>query len=97
MAERAQPPPARTSPLLRALQALALTAVAGLFALLVWRVLDAGRGAHLVNEVRAGKKPQAPQFTLPVLWGGQRRGRTMRAVPSATGSCRSASCGATRS
>ena len=63
-----QPRPARTNPLLRALQVVALAAVAGLLALLVWRVLDAGRGAHLVSDVRAGKKPPAPAFTLPVLW-----------------------------
>jgi cytochrome c biogenesis protein CcmG, thiol:disulfide interchange protein DsbE len=63
-----QPPPTRTSPLLRALQVLALALVAGLLALLVWRVLDAGRGAQLVSQVRAGKKPPAPAFTLPVLW-----------------------------
>jgi cytochrome c biogenesis protein CcmG/thiol:disulfide interchange protein DsbE len=63
-----QPPPARPSPLLRALQLLALVGVAGLLALLVWRVVDAGRGGQLVAEVRAGKDPAAPQFTLPVLW-----------------------------
>ena len=63
-----QPRPSRPSPLLRALQVLALAAVAGLLALLVWRVVHAGRGGHLVAEVRAGKNPAAQQFTLPVLW-----------------------------
>jgi len=58
----------RPSRLLRALQLLALALVAALFALLVWRVIDARRGAQLVSEVRAGKKPVAPAFTLPVLW-----------------------------
>ncbi len=58
----------RTSAVLRAAQVLALAAVAGLLVLLVLRVLDAGRGAHLVSEVRAGKSPSAPGFTLPVLW-----------------------------
>lgn len=51
------------------LQVVALAGVAGLLALLVWRVIDAGRGAHLVSDIRAGKNPPAPQFTLPVLWG----------------------------
>jgi cytochrome c biogenesis protein CcmG, thiol:disulfide interchange protein DsbE len=59
--------PARP-PLLRALQVLALAAVAGLLALLVWRVVHAGRGGRLVADVRAGKNPAAPQFTLSVLW-----------------------------
>jgi cytochrome c biogenesis protein CcmG/thiol:disulfide interchange protein DsbE len=64
----AQPPPVRPNPLLRVLQVLALALVAGLFALLVWRVADAGRGAQLVSEVRVGKRPLAPAFTLRVLW-----------------------------
>jgi cytochrome c biogenesis protein CcmG, thiol:disulfide interchange protein DsbE len=63
-----QPRPSRPSPLLRALQVLALAAVAGMLALLVWRVVHAGRGGQLVADVRSGKKPAAPQFTLPVLW-----------------------------
>jgi len=45
-----------------------LTAVAGLLVLLVWRVVHAGRGGELVADVRSGKTPAAPQFTLPVLW-----------------------------
>jgi cytochrome c biogenesis protein CcmG/thiol:disulfide interchange protein DsbE len=65
---QAQPPSRRPSPLLRALQVLALALVAGLLALLVWRVIDAGRGTQLVSAVRAGKKPLAPGFSLPVLW-----------------------------
>lgn len=64
-----QPRDARTNPLLRLFQVLALAVVAGLLVLLVWRVVHAGRGGHLVAEVRSGKKPAAPQFTLPVLWG----------------------------
>jgi cytochrome c biogenesis protein CcmG/thiol:disulfide interchange protein DsbE len=53
---------------LRSFQVLALAVVAGLLALLVWRVVHAGAGGRLVAEVRSGKKPTAPQFTLPVLW-----------------------------
>jgi cytochrome c biogenesis protein CcmG/thiol:disulfide interchange protein DsbE len=66
--EAEQPRPPRPSPLLRMLQVLALAVVAGLLALLVWRVVHAGGGGRLVAEVRSGKKPAAPQFTLPVLW-----------------------------
>src|SRR5207249_1424088 len=58
----------RAGPLLRVLRTIALAGVVGLLALLVWRVTHAGRGGHLVAEVRSGKKPVAPQFTLPVLW-----------------------------
>jgi cytochrome c biogenesis protein CcmG/thiol:disulfide interchange protein DsbE len=65
--ERASPE--RTPPLFRGLQILALAAVAGLFVLLVLRVLDAGRGGKLVGQIRAGKKPAAPKFVLPVIWG----------------------------
>jgi len=46
----------------------AVALVAGLLALLIWRVIDQGRGAHLVSLIREGKKPPAPRFTLPVLW-----------------------------
>src|SRR6266487_1726157 len=63
-----KPASPRPSPLLRSLQTLALAAVAGLLALLVWRAVHAGRGGQLINAVRSGKTPAAPQFTLPVLW-----------------------------
>jgi len=54
--------------LFRLLQLLALAAVLGLLALLVWRFLAAHRGAELVNAIRAGKRPAAPAFTLPLIW-----------------------------
>jgi hypothetical protein len=57
-----------TSPLVRVLQLFALAGLTGLLALLIWRVVDSGSGARLVAEVRTGKRPKAPQFTLPVLW-----------------------------
>ncbi len=63
-----QEQPRESRPLVRIVQVLALTLVAGLLALLVWRVVHAGAGGRLVAEVRSGKKPAAPQFTLPVLW-----------------------------
>src|SRR5437867_4039283 len=77
MAEPAPAPPSevgeqggsgRASTLLRAAQMLALTAVVGLLGLLVWRVAHAGRGGRLVADIRSGKRPAAPHFTLPLLW-----------------------------
>src|SRR6266446_2114877 len=55
-------------PLFRLLQLIALAAVLGLLALLVWRFVSAHRGAALVNAIRAGRRPAAPAFTLPVIW-----------------------------
>jgi len=55
-------------PLFRLLQLIALAAVLGLLALLVWRFVSAHRGAALVNAIRAGKRPAAPAFTLPLIW-----------------------------
>lgn len=65
-----EPAPAsrRRKPWFIALRLAALGVVAGLLALLIWRVIDQGRGAHLVSLIRQGKKPPAPAFTLPVLW-----------------------------
>ncbi len=41
----------------------------GLLALLVWRVATNDRGgAQVVAAVKAGKKPVAPSFELPVIW-----------------------------
>lgn len=42
--------------------------VVSLLALLVWRVVAQQRGPDLVAAIAAGKRPQAPAFTLPVLW-----------------------------
>jgi cytochrome c biogenesis protein CcmG/thiol:disulfide interchange protein DsbE len=53
---------------MRLLQALALLGVAGLLVLLALQVIHAGRGAQLVSQIRSGKNPQAPSFSLPVLW-----------------------------
>ena len=54
--------------LVRLLQVSAVAAVAGLLALLIWRVASAGTGSDLVASIRKGEKPQAPGFDLPVLW-----------------------------
>jgi cytochrome c biogenesis protein CcmG/thiol:disulfide interchange protein DsbE len=62
------PPPEHRSFLGLVLRLAALTLVAGLLALLVWRVVNAGQGGRLVNAVREHKKPIAPDFRLGVLW-----------------------------
>jgi len=54
--------------ILRGLQGLALVAVAALLGLLIWRVAHQSAGAKLVDEIKAGKKPAAPDFVLKPLW-----------------------------
>ena len=56
-----------TRPLLRLAQAMAVALVVGLFALLVWKTIFAG-SSELTNAVRAGERPAAPAFELPVIW-----------------------------
>ena len=55
-------------PWLRGLQLFTLGLVAGLLALLVWRVVTHGQGARLVSEIKAQTKPAAPAFDLKVIW-----------------------------
>src|SRR5438094_8140360 len=62
------PPPEHRSFLGLVLRLAALTLVAGLLALLPWRVVNAGQGGRLVNAVREHKKPIAPDFRVGVLW-----------------------------
>jgi cytochrome c biogenesis protein CcmG/thiol:disulfide interchange protein DsbE len=50
------------------LQASALALVALLLGLLVQRTLAKGTGPHLVSDIRAGERPLAPEFELPLLW-----------------------------
>jgi cytochrome c biogenesis protein CcmG, thiol:disulfide interchange protein DsbE len=64
----ASPPPRRRSRIGLVLQLGAVTLVAALLALLVWRVVNVGQGGRLVSAVRAHKKPLAPDFRLKVLW-----------------------------
>lgn len=70
MVEAAGRPERRTGrrTLLLLVQAGALIFVAGLLALLIWRVATEGRGTELVKKIKADKKPPAPMFSLPVLW-----------------------------
>jgi cytochrome c biogenesis protein CcmG, thiol:disulfide interchange protein DsbE len=56
-------------PLKLAAQALALLLVAGLFALLGWKVTHQSGGGKLVSEALKGTKPAAPGFRLQRLNG----------------------------
>jgi cytochrome c biogenesis protein CcmG/thiol:disulfide interchange protein DsbE len=49
-------------------QVLALALVAGLVALFVWK-LTSDDGTEIISDVRAGRTPPAPGFTLPRLDG----------------------------
>jgi len=51
-------------------QALSVALVAGLLALLVWKVAQQTGGQNVAAEVRKGQTPAAPNFTLPRLDGG---------------------------
>jgi cytochrome c biogenesis protein CcmG/thiol:disulfide interchange protein DsbE len=51
-------------------QALAVALVAGLLALLVWKVAHQVGNATIASEVHKGKDPAAPAFDLPRLGGG---------------------------
>ena len=55
-------------PLLLTFQVAALALVAGLLALLVWRVVASQRGTSFVSDIAAGKAPAAPAFRLDVIW-----------------------------
>ena len=56
------------SALLVALQVAAITLVAALLALLVWRLVATQRGASFVSDIRAGEAPAAPAFRLELIW-----------------------------
>lgn len=70
MTERSdrQSPPHRRSPLNWALVVLSVGLVFGLLGLLVYRVAQGNPGKGFVASVREGKKPNAPDFNLKVLW-----------------------------
>ncbi len=54
--------------ILRVVQGLAVTLVAGLLGLLVWRVVHQDGGGKLVREIAVGHKPSAPAFRLRPIW-----------------------------
>jgi cytochrome c biogenesis protein CcmG/thiol:disulfide interchange protein DsbE len=66
VAEPRSPKPRRSW--FRALQVLAVSLVIGLLALLGWRLVDQGKGAELVAQIRDAKRPAAPAFDLKVIW-----------------------------
>ncbi len=49
-------------------QLIAIAVVIGLLGLLVWRVARGEPGEGFVVAVRAGERPVAPDFVLPVIW-----------------------------
>ena len=51
-------------------QALSVALVAGLLALLVWKVAHQFGDATIASEVHKGKEPATPAFALPRLSGG---------------------------
>lgn len=69
--ERVSPPGEagrRRGAVVRMLQLGSLALVAGLLALLGWRVAGKGYSGELVAAIRDGKAPAAPAFELPVIW-----------------------------
>jgi len=51
-------------------QALSVALVAGLLALLVWKVAHQVGNATIASDVHKGKEPAAPAFSLPRVFGG---------------------------
>ena len=49
-------------------QVVAIAVVVGLLGLLTWRVARGEAGGGFVAAVRAGERPVAPAFALPVIW-----------------------------
>lgn len=54
----------------RAAQGIALAAVAGLLALLIWDVAHKNQATGFVNEIKSGDRPAAPPLALRPLDGG---------------------------
>src|SRR4029453_3688349 len=59
--------PRGRGPLVLLLQVTTVVLVAGLLALLVWRLVVRDNGSQFVSAIAAGKRPLAPGFTLPVI------------------------------
>ena len=54
--------------LLLVAQLVALSLVAALLGVLVWKVVRGSSGAGLVAAIKRGDRPPAPAFDLPVIW-----------------------------
>jgi len=52
----------------RVFQLLALTLVAALLVLLTWKLITQESGENFISRIKAGERPPAPAFTLPVIW-----------------------------
>lgn len=63
--DRAEPRPLRPKHLA---QLVAIAVVLGLLGLLAWRVARGEAGGGFVAAIRAGERPIAPDFALPVIW-----------------------------
>ncbi len=50
------------------LQFMAVSTVVGLLGLLIWSVAHGEAGRGFVAAIRAGERPLAPDFALPVIW-----------------------------
>jgi cytochrome c biogenesis protein CcmG/thiol:disulfide interchange protein DsbE len=59
-------------------QALSVALVAGLLALLVWKVVHQLGDATVASEVHKGKEPASPAFDLPRLGGGTLASESLR-------------------
>ena len=60
-------------PVRLAIQGVALAAVAGLLALLIWDVTHENTATGFVNQIKAGDRPPAPPLALKPLEGGGRK------------------------
>jgi len=59
-------------------QALSVALVLGLLALLVWKVAHQVGHATIASDIRKGKKPETPAFSLPRLDGGRLASSSLR-------------------
>jgi cytochrome c biogenesis protein CcmG, thiol:disulfide interchange protein DsbE len=62
-------------------QALSVLLVAGLLALLVWKVAHQVGTHTIASDVQKGKRPAAPAFTLPLLGGGSLASTSLKGKP----------------
>ena len=62
-------------------QALSVALVAGLLALLVWKVAHQVGGATIASDVHKGKEPATPAFDLPRLDGGSLASESLHGKP----------------
>ena len=56
------------APVRRVAQVITIGFVGALLALLVWKVIAGRSGVGFVADIRAGNRPAAPPFDLPVIW-----------------------------